>query len=674
MEQNKILIETLINIDSTDRNINPKNICITDNITLPINPIVLIDQNILKINYPNHNLSRNDNIVINNVVGYTKIISNQFYLINNFKYILIDLLDNNNINIDYINSLYINIDIYNEINEKEFINNIPFNSIIGIQESINAYKILNLELEYIKNIIIKIFNYNDRYWDWNKIKDYLNTNCLFINLPIEYIDNTNDYYIINQIFKIEYLHINGIKLGFINSDYPINYENYQGYQEVYEVINNNTFLIKLNVNGYINNISAGGNNVKIKKIINSIIGYPNINNYAINLKKSFNNVIDIKLVSSEFPYADLLIKKNINDKIYWKNIDDGQHIYHIQVDEGFYTSIQLLNKMKLLMNNVPRISSTNINNIYNNFDIILEQNTNKITFNSYKLSKLPNCLSIIKYNYDSQTYYILNVYHPQNLINVNDTIIINNSTDVTFKNITNDYAQIFSISQLYINRKLTVYSINKENNSYDIILGNIDEITINLVNYETKGGENITITTPSKTSFLFNYNDTLGNILGFKNVGYKYSITDFLFSISNDIIYNKYDMNLDSIGNNINYDNEYLNFVGSYNYFLMYLNNIEYIYSTSTVPPAFSKILLTGNPGDILFNTFVEQPKNQYDKIFPIANLTEFNIYFLYPDGKKVDFRNLNHSFTLKITEEKQINKNSNLNSRFIKILDYYNT
>ena len=133
-------------------------------------------------------------------------------------------------------------------------------------------------------------------------------------------------------------------------------------------------------------------------------------------------------------------------------------------------------------------------------------------------------------------------------------------------------------------------------------------------------------------------------------------------------------MNLDPIGNYIDYNNGYFNFVGNYNYFLMYLNNIEYIYNSSTVPPAFAKILLTGNPGDILFNTFVEQPKYQYDKIFPISNLTEFNIYFLYPDGKRVDFRNLNHSFTLKITEERQQNKNTNLNSKFIKILDYYNT
>ena len=83
MEQNKMVVETLLNIDSSNRNINPKNICTTNNITLPLNPIN-INFNLLTINYPNHNLVVNDNIVIENVVGYSKVISNEFYLIHNF--------------------------------------------------------------------------------------------------------------------------------------------------------------------------------------------------------------------------------------------------------------------------------------------------------------------------------------------------------------------------------------------------------------------------------------------------------------------------------------------------------------------------------------------------------------------------------------------------------------
>jgi subfamily B ATP-binding cassette protein MsbA len=69
------------------------------------------------------------------------------------------------------------------------------------------------------------------------------------------------------------------------------------------------------------------------------------------------------------------------------------------------------------------------------------------------------------------------------------------------------------------------------------------------------------------------------------------------------------------------------------------------------------KILLDGNPGDILFNTHVKHPSNIYSKSFPIPILTDLHIKFLYPDGSKVIFRNLDHSMTLNIIEEKKKNE-----------------
>ena len=83
----------------------------------------------------------------------------------------------------------------------------------------------------------------------------------------------------------------------------------------------------------------------------------------------------------------------------------------------------------------------------------------------------------------------------------------------------------------------------------------------------------------------------------------------------------------------------------------MYLNNYEGIITNSNINQEniFSKILMAGNTGDILFNTFVNSPL-EFD--IPIPTISQFSIKFYYPDGTKPDFRNFEHSLTLRITEK----------------------
>jgi hypothetical protein len=103
----------------------------------------------------------------------------------------------------------------------------------------------------------------------------------------------------------------------------------------------------------------------------------------------------------------------------------------------------------------------------------------------------------------------------------------------------------------------------------------------------------------TKVSFLFNKPDTLGDILGFLNVGSPYSIIDYSTTISNMDPY-IIDNNINVVGNELTYSNNFINLSGKYNYVSMYLNNLEYIYFNNSLNPAFAKILLNGNPGDIL--------------------------------------------------------------------------
>jgi hypothetical protein len=325
------------------------------------------------------------------------------------------------------------------------------------------------------------------------------------------------------------------------------------------------------------------------------------------------------------------------------------------------------------MNKIPRIGSSAINPIFNNFDIIFESNIQKITFKPFNLTRLPNSLSLRVDEIDKEQYYILNVEHPLNMVDPNDTIEIRNSGSVSYLVTSGDSSETRYLDPLYINKTHTVYSVQLETSTYDIILGKISEISlINTLNdTQTNGGENIVIKSKTKVSLLFDRADTMGDVLGFLNPGDKYSITDYSSQVSNKDPYN-YSINLNTVGNELTYASGFLNLSGKYNYILMYLNDIEFIYSNNNLPYAFSKILLAGNPGDILYNTYVSNPPNIYSKSFPISTLTELTIKFVYPDGSRVNFRNINHSFTLNIVEEQQRNDDTYLNSQSISVSDEF--
>ena len=81
----KITRSTLVNIDSACRDIYPKNIYKSNGQVLPKDPLQFIqDSNIINVNYPNHNFTTNDLIIIQNVLGLTKTLTGTFYLLNKF--------------------------------------------------------------------------------------------------------------------------------------------------------------------------------------------------------------------------------------------------------------------------------------------------------------------------------------------------------------------------------------------------------------------------------------------------------------------------------------------------------------------------------------------------------------------------------------------------------------
>jgi len=630
----------LLNIDSSYRNKIPKNIYKSNNDILPNNPIsVSRNSNQITINYPNHNFSIGDNIIIQNAIGNYKILSNSLYFFNQFPYMFINF-NNHNVPLDFLNfynEYQLSIEIINDIGTNTYYSNIPINQITGIF-NITLPSIVNKTLPLTPEILL-VFNVNT--------VAELDPNYLMIELPYNFVISSNNYYVPSDVFKFSFLNIGGIPLPYINSDYPINYTHYQGYQEIINIDTNNIY-IKSSITAS-NSIASGGNYVQIMLITNSIAGYPNANSYTINLKKNFNNVVRIELVSTEFPYIDFLVKTNINNKLYWKNLDDGNYVYQTSIPEGNYDSTSLVNAINLALNSTPRYTSTQQNPIYNIFTASLDTFSQEFKIICYKNNNLPNSLTATLENINGVDYVKLIIYHPNNLVNTNQTITISEATQIGNILTTN-----------YINTDHVVYSIDTSNQTYSVLIAPLNQITNSSnVDLTGNGGPATIVKTYGSSGFLFDKSDTLGNILGFKNVGQKNAITPFNSIISNLNPYIQY-TNLNSVGN-IDNSISLINLSGNYYYILMYINDYECITNNSNQPTAFAKILLNGNPGDILFNSFINYPL-EFD--FPISTLNELSIYFTYPDGTLVDFRNIDHSFTLRIIEEIKRPYNTRLNSK----------
>ena len=637
---------SLINIDSTFRDKNPKNIYSTNITYLPKDPLTMTtNSSYITVNYPGHNFSPNDSIIIQNVQPFYYVVSGGLYLFLNDSNLYVKL--KNNINPNYVNlsnKLKVDISVVDSISLENvyFYGNIPINSIIGTFE-INLPSIID-KINPISSTVLNYFNVSSA--------AQMDPNFLIIALPFNYFSKTDQILEITDFYKITMTDLFGIPINGINADFPINYLRLQSSQTVSEVIDSNTFTIKTNYNTYTSG-TGGGNSIQMMKITNSIEGYPDANNYIIRLKKNFNNVVRIELVSTEITYVDYLIKSsgvNKNNKIYWKNLDDGNYIYSASINEGNYDGANLISNLITAMNAIPRITSTVENTVYNDFSITLNSYTQQIIFSAYKTNAIPNALKIDTLELNGVTYFILIIRQQSNLVKVGDIITLSNSDDLGL------------ISNTLINISQTVYTINKENSTYTILLGPVNQITTSQdlgTTLTDDGGGAVNVKTNTEFSLLFNYSDTLGSILGFKNVGSINAITPFNTYVSNFDLYLN-DTQLNSVGN-INTSSNLLNFSGNNNYYLLYINDFELVQNISNVPIAFAKILLTGQPGDVLYNTFVNYPL-EFD--FPLSTLIELQIKIMYPDGTMPDFRNIEHSFTLKITELVKIPRNTGLNSK----------
>jgi hypothetical protein len=269
-------------------------------------------------------------------------------------------------------------------------------------------------------------------------------------------------------------------------------------------------------------------------------------------------------------------------------------------------------------------------------------------FKSFREDFLPDSITVDTVTIDSESFYRLTIVDENNQVAVGDTITISGST------------QIGVVEASYINTSHTVYSIDKTTNSYVVL---INYVNASGSSVSGNGGQNVKIKYKCKFRLLFNYPNSIGNILGFKNVGESDSITEYGYEITNSTNY-ILSNNLDEVGNT-NTKKNIFNIQTGYRYILLYVNDWGTIDSKG-MEPAFAKLNYYGDIGDVLFNTFKSNPYKSPHK--PLSTLSEINVKYLNPDGTEVDFRNLENSITLEITERLFLNDESLIKSKY---LDY---
>ena len=642
---------TRINIDSRYRNIEPKNIL--DNIiyTLPNNPLYFQkNSNIITIYHPKHLFNIGDKIILQNIKP------NKIYL----KSTCLEFIQG---------SSYLKIK-----HQSHGLDNIDINYYIIIQNVIGT-----TDRSHIGNIPINIINKKHKLSLKRNDNDVINNDIYYIDIGINITNNIQ--YDTTTPFSIELLNINGIHINKLNANYPLNSNQLQGYHIISKIFNDcyqitlNEYSTKttyqiidiekqtkiffnINLNqitlpfNYDNNkyyggdFYFGGDSINVAKIIDVIDGYPNPNFYKISLKKTYYNIKKIKIISSEFPNTEKVIKSqptNVkNNSLYWQILQDGDTIYSIDIDDGSYTMdtliTELTNKIQLIQrkNLVSNISlvydTTTVNtyiNPYHSVKISINEASSLFTITMYNETILERPFIKSQRVYQD-TFVRLTILHPKHYLSYGDQIVIANASSTE------------GIPASIINGTYLIESIISPD-SYEIRLPKYNVLT-NLD--QTFGGTAVSIKLPIDFRLLFDKQDTMGKILGFKNTGSNTAITSYNKTITNQMKYEN-DIDYNSVGQ-MNYQRNIIN-LGGESYILMCCSIFSNSIGTDFAENVFAKIQLSGPPDTILYNQHIQIIE---DPIEIIPSLSDIEFKFVTSTGELFYFNNIEHSFTLELYED----------------------
>ena len=494
---------------------------------------------------------------------------------------------------------------------------------------------------------------------------------------------------------ILYNHYGGLPIRNILADYPIGILRTDGYKYIKSVVKNRYITIDLDRIGMYSN-RFGGDCISIGIINNIEKNSFNSNRYTFDFGKLYTNVVMIKMMGSAFPKTHKLINDGLrgnkkNNCMYWQNLEDGNTLYKINIDTGIYTHESLKNeiesKVRLINRQKDNISINSKN--YITVDINILSNIIKLTsYDEYipsviyepilSIEKITNINNTeikdidnndIWYHYPDGGYFSnfgnvenecscirVRIYHHNHKLNIKDKIIIENSIDIGI------------IPSSYINKEHTIIQVI-DNNIYDIVITNINYLSN--IDFKTepdiKGGNNIKIYSLLKFRLRFDFEDTFGDILGFRNTGNSLSITPYTSIITNNVIYQN--ESIDTIISHnklVNTDNQIvLNIhnnikLNTPEYLIISCKEIQNIKNNGHVKDFFYKIHLSVNNNQYAYNTYIDSPVfyNQ-----PLKNLRRLTLEFYTPNGEFYNFNNCPHSFDLQIISYSEIPSGTNISS-----------
>lgn len=619
-----------LNVDSRYRRKHPT-LIMEDSIRLQKNPIFTKKGSMYAFIYhPNHNFEEGNLLSLQNVVSP--------------EIILRTITSNGDRGINFIeNSKYGYITYANHNIPSSYNGSNITIKISGIKGDKNSNTINNIPVNNI-NTIHKVYVKKP-----NEIKspaiDY-DDNILYFKLPYEFIGTYEPY---KYNFTVTISAIAGISIGYYNSKFPLDIYNFQGYFSIHSISHDGYTIGLISAPSISYNfidstsIGVGGENVLVTKIKEIKPGYSNPNSYKIELGTTYDNIESIKIVSSEFPNSKKLFRnypmEAKNNVLYWQNLNDGNTLYNLEVSPGNYSPQELIDEIQNKFYQVKRIqSNAPANTKYTDrqyLDLSININTNQVKFKSYIEAILTKPIIAVipdidadNNNFTGDEEFIITIMHINHMLTNGTKILIKNAI------------MHMGIPETVINREHEIYNI-VDADSYQIKLPKFNFSTNVKVN--TKGGVSFYVYVPNIFRLRFDYTDTIGKPLGFRDVGTVNSITSFSSEITNNDLYateNLYNNN-PVVGNKIHLSGD--------DYILMVIKQLykDTMHTNGPVSNVYTKILLTDSPGKILFNTYV--PVNgKFSE--PINNIDELDFEFYSPDGTLYDFSGLDHSFTLEIT------------------------